>query len=594
MQILNRARRPIQVSHFALMFGLGWTLGLHAQLPPPMPVVSIHASDPSGTWAGDPAQFMVVRQGPTNSTLNVFYTIRGTATNGIDYAPLHNWVIIPAGERMNTIGIAPINNGQTDTRTVGLQLAPPPTMPPVNYIIGVPSNAVVSISTDSVPNIPPFVQIATPPNGARFPAPATVPICARADDRDGWVSTVEFFADQTSLGITTNNPLIVGPQNPFCLIWSNVPPGSYALRALATDNGGASSLSEPINVTVASDPPPPTNFPPVARISSPPNGTVFPAPANIPLFAFARDPDVAVASVEFFDGPASLGFGSNLSATATTAMCPTNVYVLAWRDAPLGSHVVRAKATDARGAWALSEPVTLTVVQPPPPPTNRPPLVSIVATDPIAIEGTNCWPWLGLTDTFPAWSNWIGGPVSCRLFTNCGPKNATFVVRRLGATNDDLTVPYAIGGTVTNGVDYVPLPGRVTIPAGERRAQITIVPLDDGPPDINGTVVLRLLPSANLPPNYLLGSPRAAAALILDSHRPRPGSGLLPDRCFHLGANGPDGAWFRIEYSSDMMNWVPVCTSQVVNGAIDFVDPDASADSARFYRSLPELNPPVD
>ena len=75
---------------------------------------------------------------------------------------------------------------------------------------------------------------------------------------------------------------------------------------------------------------------------------------------------------------------------------------------------------------------------------------------------------------------------------------------RFGATNNDLDVAYAIGGTATNGVDYVALPGAVTIPAGERRADITIVPLDDGPPDITSTVILKLIPDAT-GTNYLLG-----------------------------------------------------------------------------------------
>jgi hypothetical protein len=35
-----------------------------------------------------------------------------------------------------------------------------------------------------------------------------------------------------------------------------------------------------------------------------------------------------------------------------------------------------------------------------------------------------------------------------------------------------------------------------------------------------------------------------------------------------------------------------VLTNQVVNGGIDFVDPDAAADPARYYRTVPELNPP--
>ena len=41
-----------------------------------------------------------------------------------------------------------------------------------------------------------------------------------------------------------------------------------------------------------------------------------------------------------------------------------------------------------------------------------------------------------------------------------------------------------------------------------------------------------------------------------------------------------------------MLNWTPICTNQVVNGSIDFIDPDASTSPARFYRAVPEANPP--
>ena len=186
---------------------------------------------------------------------------------------------------------------------------------------------------------------------------------------------------------------------------------------------------------------------------------------------------------------------------------PTNVFFLVWSNAPVGAYTLTAKATDNGGALTISAPVNITILPLPPPPTNHPPIVSIVATDPVAIEGTNCWVWPGETNSPPTWAAW---PTAvCRFFTNCGPKTATFTVRRFGDTNDDLTVPYDIGGTASNGVDYVALPGSVTIPSGERRALITIVPIDDGPPDVNKTVILTLTPSTNTPPDYLSAS-RAA------------------------------------------------------------------------------------
>ena len=551
------------------------------------PVVTIRATDPLASWSGDPGTFTLFRDGPTNNTLSVFYLIGGSASNGVDYATIPSITPIPAGERTATITINPINNGQSNlTKTVFLQLSQPPWVPPVNFVIGNPSNATVYIVGASVTNIPPTVRIAIPTNGQSFTAPANIEICALAADPDGYVATVEFFNGTNSLGIRTNNPVSAGPANPFCLLWPGVGIGDYTLTAVATDNGGATTKSDPIKISVVQGPPP-TNIPPMVRITSPPNGAIIPGPANVPLFAYAKDPDGTVVSVEFFDGTNSLGFGQSpcIGLPSPTAVCPSNSFMLIWSNAPLGGHVLTAQATDNGGATGVSDPVKITIVAPRPPPTNRPPIVSIAAVDPIAIEGTNCWVWPGVTNTTPCWSNWWGA--TCRSFTNCGPKNATFAVRRFGETNDDLTVSYRIGGTASNGVDYVTLPGVVTIPAGQLRAPITVTPIDDGTPDISATVILKLQPGTN----YMVGFPAAAAALIIDSGSPRPATCVLADRCFHVGGLGPDAAWFDVQFSTDMSSWTTLGTFQVIGGSIDFVDPDAQTSASRFYRAVPDNNP---
>jgi hypothetical protein len=576
-----------------LLLLLGFTTGVFAQYPPPsntVPVVTIRATDPfANRLTGDTGTFTVFRDGSTNQPLHIFYRIGGTASNGLDYAAIGNYVDIAAGARSNNIVITPINSGQTDLfQTVVLQLAPPPTLPPVNFMIGRPDTAVVYIARGT--NIPPGVHISTPPNGSTFVAPANIPICADAGDIDGYVATVEFFAGNTSIGVRTNNPLGAGPANPFCLVWTNVPAGEYVLTAKATDNGGASTTSDPITVKVV------TNLPPIVRIASPPDHTTFRAPVNIPIFAFAFDPFGMVASVEFFAGSNSLGLGRPITANpphtnSTPGDWGTNYWFLTWSNAPLGEFALTAKATDNQGASTVSDPVHVNIVQGTPPDTNRPPIVTIVATDPIAIEGTNCWPWWGVTNSHPGWSNWPPTGVGWRFFTNCGPKNAAFTVRRSGVTNDPLTVTYAIGGSATNGVDYVTLSGIVSIPAGQRQAQVSVVPIDDGPPDLTSTVILKLLPSTNSPPVYKLGDSRSAAAIILDGGGPRLVTGLLGDRSFHFNASGPDGAWFRIEFTTDMATWTPISESQVIQGAIDFIDPDASGNPQRFYRAVPENGP---
>jgi hypothetical protein len=461
-----------------------------------IPVVTIRATDDHGTWTGDPAVFTVFRSGNPAPTLNVYCCISGTASNGVDYQAIGNFVSLPAGVRSNTIVIHPLNLGQTDTRTVTVDLCPSPLMIPINYSIGSPSSATVYITPPGVSNLPPVVRITSPPNGAVFRAPVNIPIYAYAADPDGFVTAVEFFAGSNSLGLGHRVTAVPPP----------LPPGP---------------VQPPILIVV-----------------------------------------------------------------------PTNYWALVWTNPPLETNIaLTARATDNGGASAVSAPVLISILPSPPPPTNRPPIVSIVATDPVAIEGTNCWPWPGLASPVSTWSNWFAASAIWRFYTNCGPKDATFTVFRFGATNDALDVAYAIGGTATNGIDYVALPGLVTVPAGERRAAITIVPLDDGPPDITSTVILKLVPDTT-GTNYLLGYPRVAAAIILDSRSPRPVTGPLPGAAFNVSAAGPDGAWFHVEYSTDLIHWTSICTNQVVNGSMDFVDPDAATNPARFYRTVPEPGPP--
>jgi hypothetical protein len=96
--------------------------------------------------------------------------------------------------------------------------------------------------TSSTANNPPFVALTSPANNARFSAGDDITLTATANDFDGTISKVEFFADGAKLGEDTTSP--------FSYTENNVPPGIFVLTARATDAQGASSDSEPVEIFV--------------------------------------------------------------------------------------------------------------------------------------------------------------------------------------------------------------------------------------------------------------------------------------------------------------------------------------------------------
>ncbi len=94
-----------------------------------------------------------------------------------------------------------------------------------------------------------------------------------------------------------------------------------------------------------------------------------------------------------------------------------------------------------------------------------------------------------------------------------GGDTGTFVVTRTGSTAQALTVNYALDGSATHGVDYVPLPGVLTIAAGSRVGTVTVIPIDDDLGEPDETVALQLRASAT----YVVGNPGIATVTIADN-----------------------------------------------------------------------------
>lgn len=104
-------------------------------------------------------------------------------------------------------------------------------------------------------NQPPTVSLTAPANGASYAAGSNIGVAANAADSDGNVTQVEFFRGTASLGVDTSAP--------YSATWNNATAGSHTFKAVATDNGGASTTSTTVSITVTGTPPTDTTPPSV-------------------------------------------------------------------------------------------------------------------------------------------------------------------------------------------------------------------------------------------------------------------------------------------------------------------------------------------
>ncbi len=148
----------------------------------------------------------------------------------------------------------------------------------------------VSVTRTPQANQPPVVTLTAPANGTTYGAPASIDFMATASDTNGTVSKVDFYAGSQWIHSDTSSP--------YSASWANVPAGTYDLRAVATDNGGATGTSATARVTVST----PSNQPPTVSITSPANGATFTTGAAMTINANAADSNGTITKVDFYRG----------------------------------------------------------------------------------------------------------------------------------------------------------------------------------------------------------------------------------------------------------------------------------------------------
>ncbi len=103
------------------------------------------------------------------------------------------------------------------------------------------TSSIIRITVNAA-NMMPSVTLTAPASGSSFIAPATIDLIATASDSDGAVTKVEFFNG----GAKLSEDIVA----PYVFTWSPVASGTYLLTARATDNAGATAISDSVTVNV--------------------------------------------------------------------------------------------------------------------------------------------------------------------------------------------------------------------------------------------------------------------------------------------------------------------------------------------------------
>ena len=198
------------------------------------------------------------------------------------------------------------------------------------------TSAVARITVN--PNVTPIVSLSAPTNGAVFPGFTNIVFSATAADGDGFITNVEFFANDTRVAVDRAAP--------FSQTWTSAPPGSYALMAVVADNGGLIVTSALASIIVL------PNVRPTCVLTNPADGVTLYGLTNVTMNAVATDADGSITNVEFFSDDTLLGNDR------------TAPFAFTWTNAPLGQHILLAIAFDNGGFRVTSAPVNVTLIAP--------------------------------------------------------------------------------------------------------------------------------------------------------------------------------------------------------------------------------------
>ncbi len=297
---------------------------------------------------------------PAVILFNTTATANAAEPNAIDQVTYNGGLALQEGTNLLAVEIHQLNSTSSDI-SFELQLA--------------------GIRTADT-NARPQVAISGPVNGAIFGTPANIAISAAASDVDGSVTNVAFFVNGVKLGDDAASP--------FTLATNNVPVGSYALAAIATDNVGLSQTSAVVNVTVSTNVAPPVVF---AKAPVPGNVTNL---TSISVTFSKAVTGVSAGDLLVSGAPATGVSGSGSNYTFTFPQPAYGPVPITWAPAHgisdlfIPSHAFNTNSAGANWNYTLLDvvPPTITMISPVPNSTVAA-LTSIAVTFSEPVAGVN-------------------------------------------------------------------------------------------------------------------------------------------------------------------------------------------------------------
>ena len=417
--------------------------------------VSISAAANASEAGLLPGAFTITRAGGTTSNLTVNFLVGGTATSGVDYAPLGNSIVIPAGAASTNLTVVPWDDALAEgTETIVITLTNG-----AGYTLLAPTNATILLLDDEF-NLPPTVEITSPTVDTVYLVNAKNWLLLEATVTDDGQPNPPRALASAWTKVSGPGPVTFASTNTADSAVKFSSNGVYVLRLTASDTQLQTNqdLTVTVNPNVTSGI---SNFAPVIEIGSAQN-------------IFWNSQAYLNATVTDDGKPNAIGYPSNTWSTASGPGAATfadehDVSTTVSFSAP-GSYVLRLTSDD--GQVKVFDEMTVTVAE----------------AQTISIRATNLFA------------------------SEFGPVPGYFQITRVGPTNAALTVHCAFGGTAANGVDFGLLPTSMSIPAGASAAQFALTPITDNLPEGDETVIVTLQPDAA----YELGSSISDSVTILD------------------------------------------------------------------------------